>query len=133
MKKLSVVLIAIFSLISAGLAQTGTDVFKQTIDLRATPHGDEYGIQAKAAIAQRDNVQSFAVICGSNVEDGTRYQVWVTNSEGTFRVGTMTMFEKKGRLLLLSSEDPLSEAFPVTDLQAVMIRDLEGVLAEGVF
>jgi len=43
------------------------------------------------------------------------------------------MFEKKGQLLLQSSEDPLSAAFPVTDLQAVTLRDVEGVLAEGIF
>jgi len=75
MKKLSLVLITIFSLISAGLAQTGADVFKQTINLRATPHGDEHSLQAKATIAQRDHVQLFAIVCGSDVEDGTRYQV----------------------------------------------------------
>lgn len=133
MKKLSLVLIAIFSLISAGLAQTDAGDFKQTINLRATPHGEEYSFQAKAAIAQRNDVQSFGIVWVSNVEDGTHYQVWVTTSEGSFKVGTMTMFERRGQLLLLSSEHLLSEAFPVTDLQAVMVRDVDGVLAEGVF
>ena len=40
--------------------------------------------------------------------------------------GTITIFLGGGELKLVSSED-VSEAFPVTDIQTVIVRDAEGI------
>jgi hypothetical protein len=135
MKKIAFTMMAFLMLVSTGLAQKGASAgdFRRTVELQATPHGSEYSVEGQAIVAQRNGIQYFSVQCIAGVDDGTVFVVRATTGEGWFKVGTITMFEKRGQLLLQSSSHALSPVFPITSIQSVSLYDLGGMLAEASF
>jgi hypothetical protein len=128
MKHLTLMLWLLLSLATTGVAQKADPGdFKKTIDLEPAFISKRFFAQGRAVIAQQHGVQYFGVSMITNVDDGTEFDVMVTTPQGTLWAGTFTVVLGEGQLVQKSSRD-ISPAFPVTTVEAVFIRDHEGLM-----
>jgi hypothetical protein len=100
--------------------------WKQTVELQPTKFAqkDTFGF---CTIKGEHGVEMIGVRVFGDMPDDSLLIVQVVTKDGTFDVGTITMFLGSGSLILYSTFMP-SPAFPLANVQAVIVRDVHNQL-----
>jgi hypothetical protein len=120
------VLLVASSAAAAGPGPGSKGDWKQTVQLQPTKFAqkDTFGY---CTIKSDHGVEMLGVRVFGDMPDDSLLIVQVVTKEGTFDVGTIKMFLGSGSLILYSTFMP-SPAFPLANVQAVIVRDVHNQL-----